>query len=169
MPDLIAIGYNDMTTAVEALDAAEALSADLVIQPDALAAIVRNEDGKFRTITNQHQVGAGATWGMFWGLLFGILFFVPVLGLVLGVAFGALGGKLGKDTIDKEFQKQVRDQVKPGTSALFMIVEQMTSDRALEALSKFGGTVIKTSLSKEQEAEIQEALHGSTDSAPAAS
>ena len=169
MPDLIAIGYSDMTSAVKALDAAEALSADLVIQPDALAAIVRSEDGKFRTITNQHQVGAGATWGMFWGLLFGILFFVPVLGLVLGVAFGALGGKLGKDTIDKEFQRQVRDQVQPGTSALFMIVEQMTSDRALEALSKFGGTVIKTSLSKEQEAEIQEALHGSTDSAPVAS
>ena len=54
----------------------------------------------------------------------------------------------------------MRAQIKPGTSALFMIVEQMTTDRALEQLSKFGGTVIKTSLSKEQEAEIQDALHG---------
>jgi uncharacterized membrane protein len=31
----------------------------------------------------------------------------------------------------------------------------------LKALSRFGGTLIKTSLSKEQEDEIQEALHGS--------
>lgn len=162
MPDLIAIGYDDTTTAVQALDAAEAMAADLIIQPDALAAIIRNEDGKFRTITNQHAVGKGATWGMFWGLLFGILFFVPFFGLAIGAAFGALGGKLGKTTIDKEFQEQVRAQVKPGSSALFMIVEQMTTDKALAQLSKFGGTVIKTSLSKEQEAEIQEALHGST-------
>ncbi len=160
MPDLIAIGYPDTTTAVQALDAAEAMAADLVIQPDALAAIIRSPDGKFRTVTNQHTVGKGATWGMFWGFLFGLLFFVPIFGIVLGAAFGALGGKLGKTTIDKEFQDQVRAQVKPGTSALFMIVEQMTSDRALEQLSRFGGTVIKTSLSKEQEEEIQEALHG---------
>ena len=160
MPDLIAIGYDDTTTAISALDAAEAMAADLVIQPDALAAIIRNEDGKFRTVTNQHAVGAGATWGMFWGLLFGILFFVPILGMALGAAFGAFGGKLGKTTIDKQFQDQVRAQITPGTSALFMIVEQMTTDRALETLSKFGGTVIKTSMSKEQEAEIQDALHG---------
>ena len=162
MPDLIAIGYDDTTTAVQALDAAEAMAADLIIQPDALAAIIRTEDGKFRTITNQHNVGKGATWGMFWGVLFGILFFVPFLGLALGAAFGALGGKLGKTTIDKAFQEQVRAQVKPGTSCLFMIVEQMTTDKALERLSQFGGHVIKTSLSKEQEEEIQRELHGAT-------
>jgi uncharacterized membrane protein len=162
MPDLIAIGYDDTTTAIQAMEEAERLAADLIIQPDALAAIIRSPEGKYRTVTNQHVVGGGATWGMFWGLLFGILFFVPVFGMVLGAAFGALGGKLAKGTIDKQFQEQVRDAVKPGTSALFMIVEQMTTDKALEALSKFGGTVIKTSLSAEQEAEIQAALHGET-------
>jgi uncharacterized membrane protein len=160
MPDLIAIGYDDTTTAVQALEEAERLAADLIIQPDALAAIIRNDEGKFRTITNQHVVGGGATWGMFWGLLFGILFFVPFFGMALGAAFGALGGKLAKGTIDKQFQEQVRAQVQPGTSALFMILEQMTADKALESLSKFGGNVIKTSLSAEQEAEIQTALHG---------
>jgi len=39
-------------------------------------------------------------------------------------------------------------------------VEKVTPDKAVEAMSKFGGTVIKTSLSKEGEAELQEALHG---------
>lgn len=160
MPDLIAIGYDDTTTAIQAMEEVDRLSADLVIQPDAVAAIVRDESGKYRTITNQHVVGGGATWGMFWGLLFGILFFVPVFGMVLGAAFGALGGKLAKGTIDKQFQDQVRDAVKPGTSALFLIVEQMTTDKALEGLGKYGGTVIKTSLSAEAEAEIQAALHG---------
>src|SRR5689334_17986858 len=140
MPDLIAIGYDDTTTAISAMEEVERLAHDLVIQPDAVAAIVRNEQGKFRTITNQHEVGGGATWGMFWGLLFGILFFVPFFGMALGAAFGALGGKLAKGTIDKQFQEQVREQVKPGTSALFLIVEQMTADKALAGLGKFGGT-----------------------------
>jgi uncharacterized membrane protein len=160
MPDLIAIGYDDMTTALSAMDEVERLASDLVIQPDAVAAVIRSEDGKFRTVTNQHEVGGGTTWGMMWGLLFGILFFVPIFGMALGAAFGALGGKLTKSAVDKQFQEQVRAQVQPGTSCLFLIVEQMTTDRALEGLSKYGGNVIKTSLSKEDEAELQEALHG---------
>jgi uncharacterized membrane protein len=80
--------------------------------------------------------------------------------MAVGAAFGALGGKLAKDSISKDFQNQVREHMQPGTSALFMVVEQMTTDKALEGLSKFGGDVIKTSLSDEDEAEIQAHLHG---------
>ena len=160
MSDLIAIKYDDTSTALAALDEAEQLAGELIIQPDAMAAIVRDESGKFRTVTNQHTVGAGATWGMFWGLLFGILFFVPIFGMALGAAFGALGGKLAKDSIDKEFQDRVREALQPGTSALFLIVDKVTPDKALDALGRFGGTVIRTSLSKEAEEEIQRHLHG---------
>jgi uncharacterized membrane protein len=161
MADLIAIGYDDTTTATEAMDEVMVLAKDLVIQPDAVAAIIRNEDGKLKTITNQHSVGVGATWGMFWGFLFGILFFVPFFGMAIGAGMGALMGKVSKSSIDKQFQEQVREMLKPGTSALFLIVEQMTTDKALEGLSKFGGKVLKTSLSEEDEKELQEALHGS--------
>jgi uncharacterized membrane protein len=160
MADLIAIAYPDETTAVAAMDEVHRLEGDLVIQADAVAAIVHKADGKFRTITNAHAVGAGATWGMFWGFLFGILFFVPFLGMAFGAGMGAIMGKVAKSGIDKEFQDQVRDQLKPGTSALFMVVEQMTHDKALAALSKFGGTVLKTSLSEEATAELQQELHG---------
>jgi uncharacterized membrane protein len=52
----------------------------------------------------------------------------------------------------------VRDQVKPGTSALFMIIEQATPDKAIAALQQYGGTVIKTSLSEADTARLQEAL-----------
>jgi uncharacterized membrane protein len=53
-----------------AMDEAERLQHELVIQADAVAAIVRNKEGKLRVVTNHHAVGGGATWGMFWGLLF---------------------------------------------------------------------------------------------------
>jgi uncharacterized membrane protein len=160
MADLIAIGYPDETTALSAMDEAERLQHELVIQADALAAIVRNKEGKIRVTTNHHSVGAGATWGMFWGMLFGMLFFVPFLGMAVGAGMGALMGKVGKSAVDKEFESQVRDMLKPGTSALFMVVEKVTPDKAVEALSKYGGTVLKSSLSNDAQRELQEALHG---------
>jgi uncharacterized membrane protein len=160
MADLVAIGYPDETTALAAMDEAERLQHELLIQPDAVAAVIRNKEGKIRVVTNHHAVGARATWGMLWGMLFGILFLVPFLGMAVGAGMGALMGKVGKNAVDKQFESQVRDMLQPGTSALFMVVENVTPDRAAEALSKYGGTVLKSSLSNEAQQELQEALHG---------
>src|ERR1700756_5022667 len=160
MSDLVAIGYSDESTAARAADEARRLARDLIIQPDAIAVIVRDGEGKYHVHTSHHPVGAGATWGMFWGLLFGLLFFIPFFGMALGAGMGALMGKVTKSGIDRQFQDQVRDMLQPGTSALFLMVEKVTPDKAVDALSKYGGTVLKSSLSKETEEELQEALHG---------
>jgi len=160
MADLIAIGYPDEATGEAAAEEARRLARDLIIEPDAIASIVRDKEGKYHVHTSHHPVGAGATWGMFWGLLFGLLFFIPVFGMAIGAGMGALMGKVTKSGIDREFQDQVRGMLQPGTSALFLMVEKVTPDKATEALSKYGGTVLKTSLSKQGEAELQEALHG---------
>ena len=161
MADLIAIGYPDLTTADAAADEARRLAADLIIQPDAIAVIVRDEDGSYHVHTTHHMVGGGATWGMFWGFLFGLLFFIPVFGMAIGAGMGALMGKFAKTSIDKQFQDQVRGMLQPGTSALFLMLEKVTPDKAVDAMSKYGGTVLKTSLSKDDEKELQDALHGS--------
>jgi uncharacterized membrane protein len=160
MADLIAIGYSDTTTALQAEEEVQRLAHDLVIQPDAVAVIIRSADGKIKTITNHHATGKGATWGVFWGFLFGLLFFIPFFGIAFGAAMGALIGHISKAGIDQAFQNQVREMLQPGTSALFMVVEQMTTDKTMDALSKYGGTVLKTSLSKETEKQLQDALHG---------
>ena len=160
MAELIAIGYPDETTALAAEKEAQRLADDLIIQPDQIAAIVRHKDGKFQVTTNHHEVAGGASWGMFWGFLFGILFFVPFFGMAIGAGLGALMGKFTKNDVDGAFQEQVRDLVQPGTSALFLVLEKATPDKALDALSQFGGTVLKSSLSKDTEDKIQDALHG---------
>jgi uncharacterized membrane protein len=80
--------------------------------------------------------------------------------MAIGAGLGALMGKMTKGAIDKDFESRVRDLLQPGTSALFLVVEKATPDKAVEALSRFGGTVLKSSLSKEAEAQLQEALHG---------
>jgi uncharacterized membrane protein len=160
MAELIAIGYDDEVTAARAADAVYRMSADLIIQPDAVAVIVRDQDGKYKVTTNHHQVAGGASWGMFWGMLFGLLFFIPVFGMAVGAGLGALMGKIEKTGVDKGFQQQVRDMIQPGTSALFLVVEKVTPDKAIEGLREFGGTVLKSSLSKDAQTELQQALHG---------
>jgi uncharacterized membrane protein len=164
MATLVAIGYPDQGTAEQARQTVQRLEADLVIQADQVASISRDLEGKYHVHTTHGgaSAGGGAIWGSFWGLLFGLLFFVPFAGLALGAGFGALFGHLGEKGIDKAFQEQVRDYVKPGTSALFMVIEQATPDKAIAALEQYGGTVIRTSLSDEDTKKLQDALNPET-------
>ena len=160
MATLVAIGYPDQTTAEQARETVEELESELIIQADQVAAISRDLEGKYHVHTSHggSSAGGGAVWGGFWGLLFGILFFIPVAGLAFGLGMGALFEHLGEKGIDKAFQQQVRDYVKPGTSALFMVIEHVTEDKAVAALQQYGGTVIRTSLSEEDTRRLQEAL-----------
>ena len=160
MATLVAIAYDDQGTAEQARNTVQGLEADLIIQADQVAAISRDPAGKYHVTTTHGAAtaGGGAWWGGFWGLLFGMLFLVPFAGLALGAGFGALFGHLGKNAIDKQFQDQIRDSLKPGTSALFMVIEKATPDKAIAALSQYGGNVLRTSLSDEDTAKLQEAL-----------
>ena len=160
MATLVAIGYPDEGTAVQAQGTVEELEADLIIQAEQVAAISRDMQGKYHVHTTHGaaSTGGGALWGGFWGMLFGLLFFVPFAGLALGAGMGALFGHFGEKGIDKAFQQQVRDYLKPGTSALFMVIEKATPDKAIAALQQYGGTVIRTSLSDEDTKKLQEAL-----------
>jgi uncharacterized membrane protein len=160
MATLVAIGYPDEGTAEQARQTVQGLERDLIIQADQVAAIARDTEGKYHVTTTHGgaSAGAGAAWGGFWGLLFGLLFFVPFAGLALGAGFGALFGHLGEKGIDKAFQERVRDHLQPGTSALFLVVEQVTPDKAIDALKQYGGDVFQTSLSDEDTKRLQEAL-----------
>jgi uncharacterized membrane protein len=157
---LVAIGYPDQGTAEQARGTVQQLEADLVIQADQVASISRDLEGKYHVHTTHGGAssGGGAVWGGFWGMLFGLLFFVPIAGLAIGAGMGALMGHFGEKGIDKAFQQQVRDYLKPGTSALFMVIEQVTPDKAIGALQQYGGTVIRTSLSEEDTKKLQDAL-----------
>jgi uncharacterized membrane protein len=164
MATLVAIGYPDQGTAEQARETVAKLESDLIIQADQVASISRDPQGKYHVHTSHGGVsaGVGAWWGGFWGLLFGLLFFIPVAGMAIGAGMGALFGHFGEKGLDKAFQQQVRDHLQPGTSALFMVIEHVTPDKATAALQQYGGTVIKTSLSEEDTKKLQEALQPPT-------
>jgi hypothetical protein len=79
------------------------------------------------------QTCTGAWYGAFWGMLFGLLFFMPFLGAAWGAALGAISGHFADYGIGRDFIEQVRGKVKEGTSALFLLLGQVTTDRVVEA------------------------------------
>ena len=124
-------------------------------------AVVTWPEGKKKPKTRQlhNMAGTGALGGGFWGLLFGLIFFVPLLGAAIGVGMGALMGSLTDVGIDDGFIKDVRNEVTPGTSALFLMTQNAIVDKVREAFEgQERPQLIKTNLSDEQEARLREAF-----------
>ena len=124
------------------------------------AAMVSWEEGKKKPKTRQlHDTKkGGALGGAFWGMLFGLIFFIPILGLAIGAATGALFGSLADVGISDSFIKSVRDQVTPGTSALFLLSSDAVIDRVREEFPVHEAELISTNLSADQEAKLREAF-----------
>jgi uncharacterized membrane protein len=113
---------------------------------------------KPRTRQLHNLAGAGALGGAFWGMLFGLLFLVPLLGAAIGAAAGALVGSLSDVGIDDEFIKRTRDQITPGTSALFVLTSDAVVDKVQEAFAGQRAELLFTNLSKAQEDTLREAF-----------
>jgi uncharacterized membrane protein len=122
---------------------------------------------------NLTRAGAttGGLQGAMWGTLIGLLFLNPLIGMVAGAAVGAgtgaLAGRLSDFGINDQFIRSVGATIEPGSSALFVLVRNVTADRVLPELQAFEGTVLRTSLSTEQETRLQQALQGVQLDAPA--
>lgn len=122
------------------------------------AAYVSWEPDKKKPKTHQLNsvTRTGALGGTFWGLLFGLIFFVPLLGAAVGAASGALAGTLTDAGIDDSFINQVRDQVTPGSSALFVMSSDAVVDKVKDAFAGHApDELIFTNLNGDQEAALR--------------
>jgi uncharacterized membrane protein len=161
MSDLIVVGFKDEFKADEVMNELRKLQSQYLVDLDDAAVVVRNQEGKVKIKQAQELVAAGAVSGSYWGILLSVIFFNPIFALV-GAAAGALSGALSDIGIDDNFMRDLGSTIEPGTSAIFVLVRKSTPDRVLEDLSKFEGKVLRTSLSKEDEAKLQAALSSKT-------
>jgi uncharacterized membrane protein len=133
-------------------------SEELIKVHDAAIVTWPADKKKPRTRQLNNLAGAGALGGAFWGLLFGLIFFVPFLGLAIGAAAGALGGSMADVGIDDDFIKRVREQVTPGTSALFALTSDAVLDRVRDAFKGHEPELLETNLSGEEETRLRAAF-----------
>jgi uncharacterized membrane protein len=122
------------------------------------AATVRWDAGAKKPRTRQVSslAGAGALGGAFWGLLFGMLFLMPLLGLAVGAAMGAFGGSLRGVGIDDDFIRRAREEVTPGTSALFLLTSGAVTHKVRDAFAGQRPHLLFTNLSDAQEQTLRD-------------
>lgn len=156
--NMVVMTFNNEQTAEQVRDRLVELQKLQLITLDDAVVVVRGQDGKVKVKQLVSLAGAGALSGAFWGMLMGMLLFVPFLGMAVGAATGAITGSMRDYGIDDTFIKEVGNSIQPGTSAIFLLVEQATVDKVVEQLKPFGGTIMRTSLSRENEARLKAAF-----------
>jgi uncharacterized membrane protein len=155
---LAVIAYPDPSTAGEAAAALKGMEKEFLIDLQDVAWVTKSQNGKMKLHEGTSLTGAGAAGGAMWGFLFGLLFFVPLLGMAVGAATGALAGHLSEYGLDHEWLEEVASSIPAGGSALFIMARDTNQERVLPEMAKFGGTVLRTNLTSEQQQALENAL-----------
>ncbi len=160
MSDLVAILFDDETTAFDMRAALAKMQKEYLIDMEDAVVVTKDENGKIKLHQSTNLTLAGAVGGSFWGMLIGLLFLNPLIGMVVGAGAGAVGGALSDIGINDKMMKELAESFKPGNSALFVLFRKVTGDKVLEKLQPFvgKGRVFKTSLTKDREDSLRAAL-----------
>ena len=157
MSNLVAIAYDDLDKAQEVMGVIDGLMREHSLTLEDAVIVEHKGDGKIK-LHQPSLAGRGAVGGALWGGLIGLIFFVPLFGLAIGAASGAAAGAVSDYGIDDNFVKELGQKLDPGHAAVFVLVKEATRDKVVPELAKYGGHVIQSSLSTEQETQLQEAL-----------
>ncbi|MDH4084163.1 MAG: DUF1269 domain-containing protein [Nitrospira sp.] len=172
MSELVCIAFKDSSTADRELNELRAMEKEYVLDLEDAVIVVRDKDGKVH-LKQCVDVFGGATphgvaLGMLWGSLIGLLFMNPLAGLLGSLAGGAGGGAmtvaaneygiLNDYGIPDNFIRGLGNTIAPGTSAIFLLIRNFDQDKLSARISKYEGTILKTSLSPEQEEKLRIAL-----------
>jgi uncharacterized membrane protein/sporulation protein YlmC with PRC-barrel domain len=116
------------------------------------AVLVKDQEGKV-SITERGDVDAkhGALFGAITGGLIGLV--GGPVGVVVGAAAGAATGGVAAKKIDMgltdEFLDAFQERLKPGTSALVMVIEHDAAKSFTDAMADVGGMVLQETLTDE--------------------
>jgi uncharacterized membrane protein/uncharacterized protein YrrD len=144
-------------TAKEALEGITKAAKQDELKVHNAAILVKDGEGNVSiTETEDISSGHGALFGALTGGLAGLL--GGPVGVVVGAAAGAVTGGLAARWIDMgisdEYLSGLGESLKPGSSALVILVDQASAEGAAAALDAFEGKVIRQALTKDVVAEI---------------
>ena len=166
MGQLVVLGFDGLSAADEVLNKLRSLKAQHLLDLEDAVVVERDADGKvhMKQAVNLTKLGAtsGGLSGALWGTLVGLLFLNPLAGMVIGASAGAGAGALSGSLMDygvnDEFVKQLSQTIPNNSSALFVLVREVTMDKVVSEIQAWQPRVLNTSLSGEQEAKLAEAL-----------
>ncbi|HVD57198.1 MAG TPA: DUF1269 domain-containing protein [Thermoleophilaceae bacterium] len=157
MSNLVAIAYDDLDEAQKVMGTLGQLVKEHSLTLEDAVIVEHREDGKIK-VHQPSMAASGAAGGALWGGLIGLIFLMPLFGMAIGAASGAAAGAASDYGIDDKFMKELGDKLEPGAAAVFVLVKEATRDKVVPEISKYGGHLLQSSLSTEQETALQEAL-----------
>ena len=166
MEDLIVITYPSEARAEEMRKKILELQSEYLIELGDAVIAVKQDGGHVKLNQLIHPTATGAMMGGLWGAMIGTIFLMPLAGAALGAGAGALSGALTDIGVDDNAARQIAQSLQPGNAALFLLVRKMTADKVMDALKGTGGLVLKTSLDRQKEQALRDALAGVTSPAP---
>ena len=161
MSDLIAVSFDDMFSAEQLRIDLLKLKHEHLVDLEEAVVVSQNQEGKVKLHHAAHMTVPSAVGGGLLGTLSGFILFNPVLaviGLVVGTALGAITGEVLDVGMDERFIKDLATHLKPGSSALFILVKKGVSETILKELKKFDGKLLQTSLAPEDEKKLHESI-----------
>ena len=158
MNQLIVVAFDHFDDARNALASLRSLERDGRISFEDTAIIERDPDGKAH-VKNEVS-GTTETATVLGAAIGGIVSFVfPLIGAALGAAVGAAIGAALDRGVSADFIDDVKKTLRPGRSALFLVVRQSDLDATIAALRPFRGDVIQTTLPTETEEALRAAIN----------
>jgi uncharacterized membrane protein len=158
MSTLVAIAYPDAATAEQVRqELIQATKEHLVRLEDAVV-VEHRPDGKIKLHQAMNTTGAGAAGGALWGGLIGLIFLAPLFGMAVGAASGAFAGKVTDAGVNDNFMKELGGKIPPGGAALIALGSTDARDKVIERVQPYGGQIVQTSLSSEDEERLRAAL-----------
>jgi uncharacterized membrane protein len=158
MNHLIAVAYPDVATAEQVRQELVQATKERLMQLEDAVVIEHRQDGKVKLHQAMSPAGAGAAGGAMWGGLIGLIFLAPLFGMAIGAASGAAAGAVSDVGVDNNFMKEVGARLEPGGAALVLLGRAEARDKVLDRVAPYGGHVIQTSLSKDDEENLRAAL-----------
>jgi len=157
MNQLVVIAFDHFEDARGALESLRGLEAGGRIRFEDTALIERDPDGTAHVKnevsgTTETAAVVGAVIGGVVGFLF------PVVGAAIGAAAGAAVGAALRTGVEPAFVDEVKETLRPGRSALFLVIRESDLDATLAALRQFRGDVIQSTLTSEAEEALRSAL-----------
>lgn len=154
MGTLLVLIFENEMGAQEMIGHVQSLQRQQLITVSDAAFVILQKNEKVKVKQANSLVGAGTFGGAFWGLLIGQHFWVSQN---IDAATNAPANEASDCGIDDCLLKQVNAAIKPGYSALFMMVAYMTK-AILTDLAGRCDTILYTTLNSERETKLREAF-----------
>ena len=158
MANLVVVLYDDQFRAKEVMQELKTLKENKQLEIDDAAYVTKDNQGNFHVHQEHSLTKSGMVAGGLGGVAAGLLFAIPIAGLAVGAAAGAIAGKKSDIGIDDKIIKAINDDMRLNTSAIFLLVHDVNRDAVIPIFTKYGGKVVQTTVSAEDEAKLQEML-----------